>query len=227
MDQNQSQPLGETPETTQQPNPSMELLARLERVVRASNKDSMEVARGQRELQQSMRDLNTRVDEFELQVKGLTQETWRTAKESQTLSQNATEHFAGALRDLEKRIREDMQWEFNRSTALAIFPALNDLDLIIDQQHLLNGDDDDPLLEAVELVREKFDQALQKMGWQEIDIKIGVTKFDPEKHEGVVPQDGFSMDDFDVPPGTIVKIHRRGYYRGNHILRSAQVIVKK
>ena len=228
MDQEQPQQAGNKTEIQKSLDNSAELLTRLERVVRASNKDSMEMARGQREMQQSVQKLHTRMDEFELQVKGLTQETWRTAKESQTLSQTATEHFAGALRDLEKRIREDMQWEFNRSTALAIFPALNDLDLVINQQRLLNGDEDDTLLEAVELVRQKFDQALLKMGWQEIKIKIGETKFDPEKHEGVEPKDGFSMEQYgNIPSGTILKVYRKGYFRDNHILRSAQVIVKK
>ena len=227
MDQAQSQPAEEKPDVQTTSDTTAELLSRLERVVRASNKDSMEMARGQREIQQSVQELRQRMDELELQVKGLTQETWRTAKESQTLSQTAKEHFAEALRDLEKRIREDMQWEFNRSTALAIFPALNDLDLVIDQQHHLNDGEDDSLLEAIELVRGKFDQALQKLGWREIEIKVGETKFDPEKHEGVEPKEGFSMEDYKVPAGTILKVQRSGYLRGDHVLRSAQVVVKK
>ena len=227
MDQAQSQPAEEKPDIQTTMDNTAELLSRLERVVRASNKDSMEMARGQREIQQSVQELRQHMDELELQVKGLTQETWRTAKESQALSQTAKEHFAEALRDLEKRIREDMQWEFNRSTALAIFPALNDLDLVIDQQHHLNDGEDDSLLEAIELVRGKFDQSLQKLGWREIEIKIGETKFDPEKHEGVEPKEGFPMEDYKVPAGTILKIQRNGYLRGDHVLRSAQVVVKK
>ena len=179
MDQAQPQAADEKPDIQNTLENTAELLSRLERVVRASNKDSMEVARGQREMQQTVQALRERMDDLELQIKGLTQESLQAAQKSQELSQTAKVHFAEALRDLEKRIKEDMQWEFNRATALAVFPALNDLDLVIEQQRLLNGGEDDSLLEAVEMVRGKFDQALQKLGWRQIEIKIGETKFDP------------------------------------------------
>ena len=49
----------------------------------------------------------------------------------------------------------------------------------------------------------------------------------PEVHEGVEPGEGFSMQDHKVPAGTILFVKRNGYLRGDHVLRPAQVVVKK
>lgn len=204
-------------------------LSRLEKVVRGLGRDSLTLTRGQRETHSTLQTIQSRLDDLDLTIKGLSQTVWRATQESQGHLQNAEQHFAGAIRELETRVREEIKWQLYKSAAQAILPALDDLDLVLGNQQVLvqRAGEEDPLLEAMLLVRNKFSEGLGALGLEEIPIEEGVTQFDPALHQVVEPDipdellngPGFSS-------GTIIRIRRRGYNLNGRIFRVPQVLIK-
>lgn len=207
-----------------------EKLAALERVVRGMARDNLETSHAQREALELIRNLQTQMEEMRLESKGILQTVWRAGQESQASMTKAEDHFGAAIRELEARLKDEMKWQLQRGLMQAIFPALDDLDLIILNQRELNrqSGQSDALLSAIMLVRSKFQANLRMLGLEEIIIEEGVTLFDPALHE-------LTPSDLAVPPrveesmpkGTILCVRRSGYRYLDKIFRYPQVIVKE
>ena len=180
------------------PGPGIEdKLARLERIIRSTGQDSVELLR--------------RLQEIEKTIQG------------------SEEHYAGSLRELEARVREELQWQIHKGCLLAVMPGLDDLDLVIIHERGRAGGEvaGGSVLEALLLVRRKIADGLRTFGLEEIGVEPGSTAFNPAVHQvadsdlpaGVVP-------DLDVPRGTILLQRRTGYRLNGRVIRPAQVIVK-
>lgn len=207
-----------------------EKLAALERVVRGMARDSLETNHAQREALELIQKLQTQMDEMRLESKGILQTVWRTGQESQASMAKAEDHFGAAIRELEARLKDEMKWQLQRGLMQSIFPALDDLDLIILNQRELNRQSGQPdhLLSAIMLVRSKFQANLRMMGLEEIKIEEGVALFDPSQHE-LTPSDLAvpPRQDGSQPKGTILCVRRAGYRYLDKIFRYPQVIVKE
>ena len=168
-----------------------EKITQLERVVRGMGRDSLEASRAQREAQELLQKLQTQLDEMRLESKGILQTVWRTSQESQASMTKAEDHFGAAIRELEARLREEMKWQLQRGLMQAIYPALDDLDLIIANQRELgrHSTQPDSLLDAIILVRSKFNTNLYMLGLEEIKIEVGAAQFDPSQHEAISQED--------------------------------------
>jgi molecular chaperone GrpE (heat shock protein) len=210
-------------------------IVQLERVVRSVGRDSLALTRGQREAEATLQAILARLDDLELATKGMSQTVWRATQESVGQLQNAEAHFAGAIRELEARIRNELQWQLYKNAAQAILPALDDMDLVIGNQRALAkkaaagqaAAHDDSLLEAMILVRHKLVEGLRRLGLEEISIEEEVTPFDPAWHEAVqsdIPAE--FLDDEGVPVGTIFRVRRAGFQLNGRIFRVPQVLVK-
>jgi molecular chaperone GrpE (heat shock protein) len=198
---------------------------RLEKVVRGMGRDNLAIARGQQEAQNVLASIVSRLGDLDLALKGMAQTTWRAAQERLGQAQDVEKHFAGALRELEKRVRDELLWQVQRSTILAIFPALDDMVRVLEQQRQLStAGDEDPLLEAMALVHHRFLEGLRAIGLEEIRVEIGVTRFDPALHEAV---DTAGADKAAVggPSGTIAAVRRLGYKIQDRVFRAPQVWV--
>jgi molecular chaperone GrpE (heat shock protein) len=222
-------PPAATDEVPETPGDLTEYLTRLERVLRGIARDGLNVTRAQRDAQTALQTILLRLDDLELTNKGMSQAVWRAAQESQTHIQSAEQHFAGAIRELETRVRGELRWQLYQSALQAIFPALDDMDLVIGNQRSLAGGSvqDDDLLKAIMLVRQKFAEGLRMLGLEEIPIEEGVTLFDSDTHhqiESDVPRD--LLDGSDLPIGTIVRVRRVGYRLDGRVFRVPQVLVK-
>lgn len=181
-----------------EPGPGIEdKLARLERVIRSTGQDSVELLR--------------RLQAIEKTVQG------------------SEEHYAGALRELEARVREELQWQIHKGCLLAVMPGLDDLDLVIIHERGRAGGDvaEGSVLEALLLVRQKIADGLRTFGLEEIRVEPGSTVFDPTVHQGTDPDlPAGIVPDLDVPRGTILLQRRTGYRLNGRVIRPAQVIVK-
>jgi molecular chaperone GrpE (heat shock protein) len=172
-------------------------LARLERIIRSMGQDSVELLR--------------RLQEIEKTIQG------------------SEEHYAGSLRELESRVRDELQWQIHKGCLLAVMPGLDDLDLVIIHGRGRAGGsvEEDSVLEALLLVRQKISDGLRTFGLEEIRIEPGSTIFDPAVHQGAdsdLPSG--IVPDLDVPRGTILLQRRTGYRLKGRVIRPAQVIVK-
>ncbi|MHB8891561.1 MAG: nucleotide exchange factor GrpE [Candidatus Limnocylindrales bacterium] len=205
---------------------------RLERLVRGMARESLEVARGQREIQASLQGLPAALEAVDLSLKGVSQQVWRYAQDGQAGITIAEEHFAGAIRELEARLRAELQSLIYRNACLALLPALDDLDLVIGNQRSLQpgADGDDHLLQAVVIVRHKLAEGLRALGLEEIPVEAGRTTFDPTLHQAVESDLAAGIPappDLppDLPRGTILMVRRAGYRLNGGVLRTPQVII--
>jgi molecular chaperone GrpE (heat shock protein) len=204
-------------------------LDRLERVIRTIGRESLELVRGLEELKSSVAAVRGRMDEVELSVKGSSQTVWRAVQDSQSAAKAAEEHYAGALRELEARIREELVRQAMRGALNAVLPALDDLDLVLafEGRKAEGESGPDALLKGLRLVRQKLADGLRTLGLEEIPVEPGQTAFDPSVHQvaeadvppGLVPE-------MDVPRGTILFVRRAGFLFDGKLFRSPQVIVK-
>lgn len=204
-----------------------EKISRLEKVVRGSGRDMLALTRGQRETQEAVQALQTRLDDLELAIKGVSQNVWRASQENQARSQAVEDQVAGVLRDLEKRVRDELQFQIYKNAVQAIFPALDDMDHVLEQGSALEGAQADGVLQAMLLVRRKFNDSLRRLGLDEIEVREGQTLFDPALHQAAAPDlVPPGLQEKDAPPGTILKVIRAGYGLNGRVLRAPQVIVK-
>jgi len=209
---------------------ALEKLDRLEKLLRSMVRDSLESIQGQREMKTALQNATTSFSDLDMTLKNMAQTVWRASQDSQKSVQLAEDHFAVAIRELEARLRDEMQWQIYRSALMAVFPALDDLDLIIAHHKNQAGEAgiEGSVLEALLMVRQKFNDGFCKLGLEEIPVELGVTAFDPTLHEAV-PLD-VNIDvakDSAAPRGTILFLRRAGYRLNGKLFRSPQVIVKQ
>ena len=137
--------------------------------------------------------------------------------------------LCGALRELEARVREELQWQIYRNALTALVPALDDLELVLaHERHAAGGRvPEGSILEALEMVRQKMADGLRALGLEEIAVEPGVTRFDPAIHQ-VAPTDlpAEVVPESEVPRGTVLMLRRPGYRFMGKVLRPPQVMVK-
>jgi molecular chaperone GrpE (heat shock protein) len=209
-------------------------IAQLERLVRSVARDSLALSRGQRDAEAQLQAIQTHLDDLELTTKGVGQTVWRAVQEALGQLQNAEAHYAGAIRELEARVRAEIQWQVYRSAAQSMLPALDDMDLVIGNQRALArkaaagaAQAQDSVLEAMVMVRRKLVEGLRALGLEEIPIQEGATRFDPAWHEVTEPDISPEfLDDAGAPPGIIYRVRRAGFQFDGRIFRVARVLVK-
>ena len=116
-----------------------------------------------------------------------------------------------------QRRAHDERTEFGRYqlTALVVnfLPVLDDLQLALESVH--EGIADDPWVDGVRLVVQKFRGVLEAAGVEEIHALS--QPFSPDRHESVGHAPG--------PEGDVVRVLRRGYTLGERVVRPAMVMV--
>jgi len=226
--ENNSDPSSMAMESTEEAQNFADKFGKLEKAIRVMGRDMLDITRGQKDVATVLQTVLSRLDDLELLAKGTSQTVWRAAKETQGQLQSSHDQFAGAIRELEARVREEMQWQLRWSVLEAICPALDDMDLIIATHKLpaKSADGEDGFLEAMILVRRKFSEGLKVIGLEEIAIEEGVTHFDPKLHEAVesdIPD--ALLGNEDLTPGTIMRVRRAGFGFNGRIMRVPQVLV--
>ncbi len=96
-----------------------------------------------------------------------------------------------------------------------LLPALDNLDRAISE-----GNEDDPLLAGVRLVRSELAAALARMGIE--SFSPAGEEFDPSLHEAVATVPGV---DGGCASGTVVEVYQDGYRLGESVIRPARVVV--
>ena len=118
--------------------------------------------------------------------------------------------------NLQRRAQEE-RTEFGRfqltATVMNILPVLDDLELALDAVH--DGIKDDPWVDGIRLVMQKFRGVLEAAGVREIHALS--QPFNPERHEAAGSAPG--------PEGEVVRVLRRGYLLGDRVVRPAMVMV--
>lgn len=157
-------------------------------------------------------------------------ELLRRLQDIEKTIQGSEEHYAGSLRELEGRVRQELQWQIHKGCLLAVMPGLDDLDLVITHERSRAGGEvaEGSVLEALLLVRQKIADGLGTFGLEEIRVEPGTTVFDPGTHQAAEPDlPAGIVPDLDVPQGTILLQRRAGFRLDGRVIRPAQVIVKR
>ncbi len=98
---------------------------------------------------------------------------------------------------------------------LSLVPVVDDL-----QRTLESIDNDNPVHDGIQLVKEKFDKVLKKYGVESFD-SVG-KEFDPESHDAMLIQESNEFDS-----QVVMQEFEKGYKYHDKILRHAKVVVAK
>lgn len=131
------------------------------------------------------------------------EDLWRRAlAELDNYRKRTTRELARARRD--ERAKAAAEW----------LPVIDNLDLALEHARA----DPENIVEGVRAVRQQALAVLAALGYPRRDDE-GVT-FDPTYHEAVS-----TVEDEDLPPGTVARVVRPGYGSEDEVLRPAAVVV--
>jgi len=99
-----------------------------------------------------------------------------------------------------------------------ILPILDDLRRTIDHARQDESQKDDPIVQGVELIIEKFDKLLEAEGVR-VFSSVGEA-FDPELHEALM-----TRSSNEHPDGIVLEEYEPGYKYRDKVLRHAKVVV--
>ncbi|MFW5739893.1 MAG: nucleotide exchange factor GrpE [Myxococcota bacterium] len=121
-----------------------------------------------------------------------------------------------ATKERLKREAERERAQLRSQLVSELLPVLDNLDRSLEASR---NSPDQGLRQGVQMVRDQFDQVLEKYGVELIEAE-GV-KFDPAEHEAI------SMARVDDPERdrTVIAVHRPGYRQDGKLLRAALVTV--
>ncbi len=97
--------------------------------------------------------------------------------------------------------------------------ALNEILPIMDTLEMAAGYNGDKVAEGVKMTLSQFKSTLEKLGVEEIKAEVGI-EFNADIHNAVM-----SIDNPDVPSGSIAMVMRKGYRKGDKVYRYAMVAV--
>ncbi len=100
----------------------------------------------------------------------------------------------------------------------AILPALDDLNRTIDHVKSTEEGANDPMLEGVEMVRDKFAKILETEGVKPFN-SVG-EKFDPELHDAMMRRESKEHEE-----GIVLEEFEAGYVYHDRVIRHAKVVV--
>ena len=129
--------------------------------------------------------------------------------------QRARAEFANLKKRTERQLLEARPRAVDEFT-LRLLPALDDFDLAIAS---LDGElEEHPWVEGVQQIYRKFQTLLEAEGITEIQAQG--EPFDPTRHEAIG-----QVESEEVPSVHVVSVQRKGYQRGDVVLRPALVFV--
>ena len=144
------------------------------------------------------------------------EDTVESLREALDQAHAARLRAAADYQNLQRRAQEE-RTEFGRfqltATVMNILPVLDDLELALDAVH--DGIKDDPWVDGIRLVMQKFQGVLEAAGVKEIHALS--QPFSPERHEAIGSAPG--------PQNEVVRVLRRGYTLGERVVRPAMVMV--
>ena len=113
--------------------------------------------------------------------------------------------------------RMDLFKTAGQEVMIAMLPVLDDFERALKE---LSKSDDKEMFKGVELIDNKFREALKAKGLEQIKIKEG-DAFDPEVHDAItqIPAPNKKLK------GKIIDVVEKGYKLGDRIIRHPKVVV--
>ncbi len=143
--------------------------------------------------------------------------------------QEAKEHYDKLLRvmaefdNFKKRMakeQEDLTKYGNDKLLADLLPFLDDLDRVLEHVPEDASEEVKGFAQGVELARKTLGTTLEKFGLKEV-VAQG-EPFDPTHHEAIATVESEAHD-----PGSVIAVHRKGYWLNDRLLRPAMVTVAK
>jgi molecular chaperone GrpE len=119
-----------------------------------------------------------------------------------------------------QREHEDLARFANEKLLADLLPALDDLDRVLDHIPIDASEEVRTIASGIEIVRKALTATLAKYGLQEVAAQA--EPFDPARHEAIA-----AIESEAHPAGTVIAVHRKGYWLADRLLRPAMVTVAK
>lgn len=151
------------------------------------------------------------------------------AEQLRAAEEEARGHYDKLLRvmaefeNFKKRMqkeREEMVRFGNDKLLAELLPALDDMDRVLDHVPFEASEEVKTFADGVALARKTLGSTLQKFGLKSVEA-LG-QPFDPAQHEAIA-----AVESGANPSGTVVAVHRNGYWLHDRLLRPAMVTVAK
>jgi len=147
----------------------------------------------------------------------------------QAAEKEAKDHYDKLLRVMaefenfkkrQAREREELTKFSNEKLLSELLPSLDDLDRVLEHVPVDASEEVKKFADGVELARKSLGTTLGKFGLKEVDAQG--EPFDPTHHEAIATVESESAE-----PGTVIAVHRKGYWLFDRLLRPAMVTVVK
>ncbi len=119
-----------------------------------------------------------------------------------------------------QREREELVRFGNDKLLAELLPSLDDMDRVLDHVPFEASEEVKTFAEGVALARKTLGTTLQKFGLKSVEA-LGAA-FDPAQHEAIATVESEAHGS-----GTVVAVHRNGYWLHDRLLRPAMVTVAK
>ena len=143
--------------------------------------------------------------------------------------EEAKQHYDKLLRvmaefeNFKKRMgkeQEDLTKYGNEKLLSELLPSLDDLDRVLEHVPRDASKEVRSFADGVALARKTLGKALEKFGLKEVAAEGEL--FDPTHHEAIAAVESEARE-----PGTVITVHRKGYWLFDRLLRPAMVTVSK
>ena len=121
--------------------------------------------------------------------------------------------------NVRRRLRKEADEAASRATARTVKPILTEIDNLERAISVAHPDAFSEFAQGVTMIAENLKASLAGMGMEAVPSE-GV--FDPAVHEVLAEQESA-----DLPRGTIMQVHRRGWKLKDQLVRAAQVVVSR
>lgn len=154
---------------------------------------------------------------LEKKITELENKIWEMEKEHKT----QREFFLRKAADLENS-KKRLEKEYAEQAQFAAEKIITDILPIIDnlEMTLAHAQENDPIGNGVKLIYKNLLQSLEKFGVKPITGEGKI--FDPHQQEAIGTE-----AHKELPPGTVVSVHRKGYLLHDKVIRAALVTVCK
>ncbi len=184
----------------------------------SENEEKLEAQQSEQDARESVNNEESKTEEY------VSVDEYEALEKERNELMSKLQRAVADFQNFKKRSAQERKETIDRTELNTIetyvFPLIDDLDRAIQAAIDHGYDENDPLLNGVEMVRQHAFKMLSQQNIEPIDA-LG-KPFDPMVHEAIMEQPTDA-----VPEKTVLQVVARGYTQNGRTIRPAKVIVSK
>lgn len=171
--------------------------------------------------------ISGRIDKLEALLEKLVSEGGDRNRRMEESNRAMRAYFTDEIGRLRDSIIGELRLRAAQQLLQEMVPVLNDLDdLLARSEEALQNETTARLWRALQAFRRRLFNGMRRLGLEELEVLENQTVFDPYLHECVNSIDELPPGDDAPPPGTVVRVKRKGYLFQSQLFQAPQVIIQ-